>query len=101
MAELDAILDDGGLDQEDELPTIDEQAVPTTQPGDQFIAGDHIIRCDDALMAESFAHILGSEQAGMGFTDPPYNVPVDGHVTRSKSAKRHHFPMATGELSSR
>src|SRR5205823_3652679 len=42
-AELDAILDDGGLGQEDELPTMDEQAVPITQPGDQFIVGDHII----------------------------------------------------------
>jgi len=101
MAEIDAMLDDGGLDQEDELPTIDEQAIPITQPGDQFIAGDHTIRCDDALRAESFAHLLGSELAGMAFTDPPYNVPIDGHVTRSKSAKRHDFPMATGELSSR
>jgi DNA modification methylase len=100
MAELDAILDDGGLDQEDELPTIDEQAAPITQPGDQFILGEHIIRCDDALKAESFARILGSEQAGMAFTDPPYNVPLDGNVTRAKSAKRHHFPMATDEMSS-
>jgi DNA modification methylase len=101
MAEIDAILDDGGLDQEDELPRIDERAVPITQLGDQFVLGDQIIRCDDALRAESFAHLLGSEQAGMAFTDPPYNVPINGHVTRSKSAKQHHFPMATGELSSR
>jgi DNA modification methylase len=99
-AEIDGILDDGGLDEEDELPTINEQAVPITQPGDQFIAGDHITRCDDALRSDSFAHLLGSEQAGMAFTDPPYNVPIDGRVTRSKSAKRHDFPMAMGEMSS-
>src|SRR5258708_25998051 len=101
MAELDVILDDGGLDQEDELPTIDEQADPITQSSDQFILGDHIIRCDDALRAESFVRLLGSEQAGMAFTDPPYNLKIAGHVPRSKSAKRHDFPMAKGELSSR
>lgn len=96
IAELDAMLDDGGLDQEDELPPVDEQTAPVCQPGDQFKCGGHIIRCDDALNPNSFAKLLGSEQAGMGFTDPPYNVPINGHVTKSKA---HDFPMARGELS--
>jgi DNA modification methylase len=34
----------------------------------------------------------------MVFTDPPYNVPISGNVTRSKDAG-HGFPMAAGELS--
>jgi DNA modification methylase len=100
IAELDSILDDDGMDQEDELPVIDEQARVITQQGDQWKAGDHIIRCDDALNSESYRHLLGSLKAGMVFTDPPYNVEIAGNVTRSRLATRHDFPMAKGELSS-
>lgn len=96
IAKIDTLLHDDGLDQEDELPPVNEQTAPLCQPGDQFKCGNHIIRCDDALNPESFAKLLGSEQAGMGFTDPPYNVPINGHVTKSKA---HDFPMARGELS--
>jgi DNA modification methylase len=99
IAELDSILDDGGMDQEDELPVVDEQAVATTQLGDQWKAGDHIIRCDDALKSESYSHLLGSLKAGMVFTDPPYNVEIAGNITRSPSAKHHDFAMAKGEFS--
>ena len=98
IAEIDSILDDGGVGEEDELPEIDEQARPITQVGDQWNLGDHIIRCDDALKFESFAHLLGPELAGMIFTDPPYNVKIAGNVTRSRFAQRHDFAMATGEL---
>jgi DNA modification methylase len=98
VAEIDSILDDGGVGEEDELPDVDEQARPITQVGDQWNLGDHIIRCDDALKFESFAHLLGPEQAGLVFTDPPYNVSIAGNVTRSRFAKRHDFAMAKGEL---
>ncbi|WP_458194923.1 site-specific DNA-methyltransferase [Bradyrhizobium sp. UFLA05-153] len=100
VGEFDAMLNDGGLDQEDELPPVDGQAAPGCQVGDQFNCGDHIIRCGDALNPESFAKLLGSERAGMGFTDPPYNVPISGHVTRSEATSHHDFPIARGELSS-
>jgi DNA modification methylase len=100
MAEIDAILDDRGLDQEDELPTIDEQARAITQIGDQWILGDHVIRCADALHVQSFAHLIGLEQAGMVFADPPYNVKIAGNVTRSRLAARRDFAMAKGELTS-
>jgi DNA modification methylase len=100
IAELDSILDDGGMDQEDELPVLDEQAVAITQPGDQWKAGDHVIRCDDALNSGSYSHLLGSLKAGMVFTDPPFNLPIGGSVTRSRFATRHDFAMAKGELSS-
>lgn len=35
----------------------------------------------------------------MVFTDPPYNVPVDGHVCGSGSIKHHEFAFASGEMS--
>jgi DNA modification methylase len=99
IAELDSVLDDAGLDQEDELPAIDEQTTVVTQVGDQWKLGNHIVRCDNALEPDSLQHLLGAEKAGMAFLDPPYNVKIAGHVTRSRSAKYHDFPMASGELS--
>ncbi|MGY4234754.1 DNA modification methylase [Bradyrhizobium sp. USDA 4449] len=99
VGELDTMLDDGGLDQEDELPPAEEQTAPVSQVGDHFKCGDHMILCANALNPESFANLLGSEQAGMAFMDPPYNVAIEGHVTRAKSAGRHDFPMGKGELS--
>lgn len=33
------------------------------------------------------------------FTDPPYNVPIDGHVCGSGAVKHREFAMATGEMS--
>jgi len=101
VGELDVMLNGDGLDLEDELPSEDTPTKPICQIGDQFSLGDHLILCGDALNPESFAKLLGTEQAGMAFMDPPYNVPIDGHVTRSASTKRHDFPMAKGELSQR
>jgi DNA modification methylase len=97
IAEIDKILDDGGIGEEDELPEADERAPAITQIGDQWNLGNHVIRCANALDFLSFADVLGSEQAGMVFTDPPYNVKIGGNVT---SATRHDFAMAKGELTS-
>ena len=35
----------------------------------------------------------------MVFTDPPYNVPIDGHVSGLGSVKHREFAMASGEMS--
>ena len=35
----------------------------------------------------------------MVFTDPPYNVPIDGHVSGLGSTKHSEFAMASGEMS--
>ena len=36
----------------------------------------------------------------MVFTDPPYNVPIDGHVGGSGKIKHREFAMASGEMTS-
>ena len=37
--------------------------------------------CGDATNAGDLRRLMGSEKARMVFTDPPYNVPIDGHVS--------------------
>ena len=42
---------------------------------------------------------MGGERAQMVFTDPPYNVPIQGHVGGSGATKHREFAMASGEMS--
>jgi hypothetical protein len=51
------------------------------QLGDLWLLGEHRILCADALMYESYARLLGDERAQMVFTDPPWNIPIAGHVS--------------------
>jgi DNA modification methylase len=100
MGEIDVHLDGRGLDQEDELPEMEAKAAPVTRPGDVWLCGEHRIFCGDALAAESYARVLDGETADMLFSDPPYNVPIEGHASGLGAAKHSDFAMASGELSS-
>ena len=100
MGEIDAMLDGGGLDEEDELPPIEDGAAPVTRLGDLWVLGEHRVLCADALQAESYARVLGTEKADMVFADPPYNVAIDGHASGLGAVKHADFAMAAGELSS-
>jgi len=42
---------------------------------------------------------MGSEQADLVFTDPPYNVPIDGHVCGLGRIRHRSFAMGVGEMS--
>jgi hypothetical protein len=94
---LDLILDGAGADEEDDYSPTDQPAEPQCKRGDQFNCGKQVIRCDDALFSSSYNKLLGTERADMVFTDPPYNVPIAGNVTKSRD---HDFAMGKGELSS-
>lgn len=80
-----------------ELPG-DEPVV--SQLGDLWVVGMHRLLCGDALVPESYEHLLGGEKAQMVFTDPPYNVPISGHVSGLGKKTHREFAMASGEQSS-
>lgn len=99
MGEIDFLLDGRGLDEEDDLPQIEPNAEAVTRPGDQWICGVHCAFCGDAREAESFLRVLGTEKAAMVFTDPPYNVPIDGHASGLGAIRHADFVAGCGELS--
>ena len=99
MGETDLLLA-GDIDDEDVLPVSDDGSAVVSQPGDAWQMGDHRIVCADALKSESYSTLLGDDQAQMVFTDPPYNVEVDGNVCGSGRVKHAEFAMASGEMSS-
>lgn len=61
--------------------------------------GRHKIICGDSRQEQVYAQLMGHEKAHMVFTDPPYNVPIDGHVCGAGSIKHREFAMASGEMS--
>lgn len=102
-AEIDMLiegLDLGGLDDEgDTAPQIDHSQPAITQPGDLWQLGKHRLLCADATRPASFSELMAGEQAQMVFTDPPYNVPIDGHVSGLGRVRHAEFAMASGEMS--
>lgn len=49
--------------------------------------------------AERALREAGGERAQLVFVDPPYNVPIDGHVGGSGAVRHREFAMAAGEMS--
>ena len=104
IAEIDFVLDEAkeGATTEtgplDRVPLAGSRAV--TREGDLWILGRHKLLCGDARRGADYALLLGNEPADLIFTDPPYNVPIDGHVCGSGGIRHREFAMASGEMSS-
>ena len=69
------------------------------RPGDVWQLGAHRLICGDALAPGVVATLMAGDLARMVFTDPPYNVPIDGHAGGSGTTKHSEFAMASGEMS--
>ncbi len=70
-----------------------------TQPGDLWLLGRHRVLCGDALEHGVYAQLMKEERAALVFTDPPYNVPIAGHVSGLGKTRHREFAMAVGEMS--
>ena len=71
---------------------------PVTRLGDIWILNDHRVLCGSALDKVSYAALMQGEKAQMVFTDPPYNVAIDGNATGSGKTHHREFLMAGGEM---
>lgn len=104
LAEIDLVLDEAG-DADPGAPDAPEDAVPrvsgapVSQQGDVWLLGRHKLLCGDAQSASDFAALMGNERADLVFTDPPYNVKIDGNVCGLGSVKHREFAFASGEMS--
>ena len=82
---------------EDEIPAMAAEAV--TRMGDVWVMGRHRLIRGDARQPADYARLLGEEKVDLVFTDPPYNVPIDGHVCGSGRIRHREFAMGVGEMS--
>ena len=82
-------------DPDDEIVPATPNA-PVTRPGDLWRLGEHRLLCGDSRQIEVIASVMGDALADAAFTDPPYNVRIDGNaVSRGTHAE---FAMASGEM---
>jgi DNA modification methylase len=73
-------------------------ARPLSTLGDLWLLGPHRVLCGNALDAMALATLMGNELAATVFTDPPYNVPIEGHASGLGAIHHRPFPMASGEM---
>ena len=95
--EIDCLLE---VDSEPEADAADEipesPLVPVAQSGDIWLLGKHRLMCGSSLDAETWERLMAGRLGAMSLNDPPYNVPVNGHV--SGSGRHAEFAMASGEM---
>lgn len=86
-------------DPEKDVPDVDRNIPSISKPGDLWVLGNHRILCGDATLSESYEKLLENHRAQMVFTDVPYNVPINGHVSGLGTHTHPEFQMASGEMS--
>ncbi len=96
---FEAAAPDGDALEDDALPREHPDEPIVSRVDDLWNLGRHRLLCGDATRAQSFDRLMGRAEAEMVFTDPPYNVPIDGNVCGSGAIKHADFVMASGEMS--
>jgi DNA modification methylase len=103
LPEIDILIGDLSLAANDNDPAdavVEVSPGPAiSRPGDVWQIGNHRLICGDSTQLETYERLLGDTRAQMVFTDPPYNVPISGHVGGLGSIQHREFAMASGEMS--
>lgn len=97
-AEIDQLILGGEVDEDDEVTEPDHSRPAVSRMGDLWRIGPHFVLCGDATKPESYRRLLAGQQAQLVFTDPPYNVPIKGHVSGLGKVQHDEFAMASGEM---
>jgi DNA modification methylase len=105
--EIDLVLDEAresapvaSAEAEDQIPVpLDDPGSAVTRTGDVWRLGRHRLICGDARDRTVFDLLMEDERADLVFTDPPYNVPIDGHATGLGRIRHREFAMGVGEMS--
>lgn len=104
LAEVDFVLDEAADADPDSSDTA-EDAVPVASgpaiscQGDFWLLGRHRLLCGDARSGTDFETLMDGAKADLVFTDPPYNVKIDGNVCGLGTIKHREFAFASGEMS--
>jgi DNA modification methylase len=101
MGEIDLRIEDlaktDAADPADSPPDLETQAISAV--GDLWQLGEHRLLCGNALDEACYRTLMADDKAAMVFSDPPYNVPIDGFVGGKGKIRHREFAMAAGEMS--
>jgi DNA modification methylase len=98
IPEIDLILQESTAEEIDEEQIEIKAGPAVTQPGDLWLLGNHRLLCGNALDESAFSLLMGGRAADLVFTDPPYNVKIDGNVCGNGAIRHREFAMASGEM---
>jgi hypothetical protein len=103
MVEIDLTIGDkqpSSREADDALDRVEPvgQGPSVTREGDLWLLGPHRLLCGDARSKLDVALLCGGTPATLLFTDPPYNMPIDGHVTGLGRVRHREFALASGEM---
>jgi DNA modification methylase len=87
----------GNPDPADEPPAALDQP-PVSRAGDLWQLGRHRLLCGNALDQAAYERLMQGIAAELVFTDPPYNVPIEGHVSGKGRVRHREFLMASGQM---
>lgn len=104
MAEIDILIEGLSVDaqsseSEDTVAFLADRAA-ISRDGDLWNLGNHRLLCGDVLIDANLLALLDGALAAMVFTDPPWNLKVDGHISGSGRIHHREFAYASGEMSS-
>jgi DNA modification methylase len=100
IPEIDLILEEASGQKSEPNEVIEFEVGPAvTRSGDVWSLGKHRLICGNSLQESTFRTLMGSRKANVVFTDPPYNVEIDGNVCGKGSIHHREFAMASGEMS--
>ena len=101
MGEIDLLIENLAPATKDEIDRADHQpelsVIQVSRPGDLWELGKHRVLCGDALCPKSYELLMDGHKANMVFTDPPYNVPISGHVSGNGKVRHREVVMASGK----
>jgi DNA modification methylase len=66
--------------------------------GDLWLLGEHLVYCGSALDDSAYDALMKCETADVVFTDPPYNVRIQGNVSGLGGVQHGDFAMGSGEM---
>ena len=81
------------------IPFIPDNEI-VSQEGDIWQLDKHRLICGNSLKKETLTALMEDKKADMVFTDPPYNVKINGHVCGAGNVQHQEFKFASGEMSS-
>ena len=103
MGEIDLRIEQLNADREDEPDAADDlsglsSGPPVSRPGDLWLLRESRVYCGSALDASVYVTLMDGECAEAVFSDPPYNVRINGNVSGLGTVQHREFAMASGEM---
>lgn len=98
VAEVDLMISDIGEDAPEEREPVPEPGPAVSALGDRWQLGVHRIVCGSALEKLAWAMLMDKQKADLVASDPPFNVPTQGHISGLGKVRHREFVQGAGEF---